>query len=79
VERLADNFADQVPEREFSPAEVLSILLEHRYSPESPVAGVEACVKRLREEARMKLKRELRGFMGAQHSQLMLYSRDNEV
>ncbi|EGY20901.1 mitochondrial chaperone BCS1 [Verticillium dahliae VdLs.17] len=52
VERLADEFADQVPESEFSPAEVLSLLLEHRMRPDDAVAGVEAWVDKIREERR---------------------------
>jgi chaperone BCS1 len=58
VERLADDFAGRVPESEFSPAEVLSLLLENRQSPESAVASVEAWVARVREEKGHKLKRE---------------------
>jgi chaperone BCS1 len=58
LEQLADDFAGRVPESEFSPAEVLSLLLEHRRSPESAVANVAAWVSRVREEKRNKLKRE---------------------
>jgi chaperone BCS1 len=50
VEQLADEFARRMPEGEFSPAEVLSILLEHRQNPEAVVANVEAWVARTREE-----------------------------
>lgn len=52
VERLADEFADQVPESKFSPAEVLSLLLEHRMCPGDAVAGVEAWVDKITEEKR---------------------------
>jgi len=55
VKRLASDFAGQVPESEFSPAEVLSHLLEHRLSPADAVANVEAWVTR--EQKRKKLKR----------------------
>jgi len=58
VERLADDFAGRVPESEFSPAKVLSLLLEHKQSPESAVGNMEAWVARVREEKRNKLKRE---------------------
>ncbi|EGY23781.1 mitochondrial chaperone BCS1 [Verticillium dahliae VdLs.17] len=52
IGRLADKFADQVPESEFSHAEVLSLLLEHRLCPGNAVAGVEAWVDKTREEKR---------------------------
>ena len=58
IERLGHEFAGLVPELEFSPAEVFSLLLEHRRSPESAIAGVEAWVAKIREEKRNKLKRE---------------------
>jgi chaperone BCS1 len=58
IERLGHEFAGLVPELEFSPEEVLSLLLEHRKSPESAIAGVEAWVAKAREEKRNKLKRE---------------------
>ena len=37
IERLGHEFAGLVPELEFSPAEVLSLLLEHRRSPETAI------------------------------------------
>jgi mitochondrial chaperone BCS1 len=58
VEQLGEKFANLVPISEFSPAEVLSFLLEHRESFENAVACVEAWVARIREEKRNKLKRE---------------------
>jgi mitochondrial chaperone BCS1 len=64
VERLADDFASWVPESEFSPAEVLSLLLQHRRSPADAVANVEAWVTRVREEKRKKLQEE-GGVVGA--------------
>jgi mitochondrial chaperone BCS1 len=42
IERLGHKFAGLMLGLEFSPAEVLSLLLEHRKSPESAIAGVEA-------------------------------------
>jgi chaperone BCS1 len=47
-----------VPESEFSPAEVLSLLLENKQSPKSAVASAEAWVTKVREEKIKKLKRE---------------------
>jgi mitochondrial chaperone BCS1 len=41
VERLAEEFAARVPELKFSPAEILSYLLEHRQSPGEAVDNVE--------------------------------------
>lgn len=38
--QLAEQFANQVPELEFSPADILSFLLEHRESPSDAVARV---------------------------------------
>ncbi|KAF1809588.1 mitochondrial chaperone BCS1 [Eremomyces bilateralis CBS 781.70] len=58
VERHAKNFASRVPESEFSPAEVLSLLLENRQSPGSAVARVEAWIAKVRKERGNKLKRE---------------------
>jgi chaperone BCS1 len=58
VEQLSDKFAYLIPELEFSPAEVLSLLLEHRTSPKNTITGVEAWIARVREEKRNKLKRE---------------------
>ncbi|EED14486.1 metalloprotease m41 ftsh, putative [Talaromyces stipitatus ATCC 10500] len=40
IERLAEEFAAHVPEEEFSPAKVLSFLLEHKNSPADAVSGV---------------------------------------
>ena len=58
VERLADDFARQVPELEFSSEEVLSLLLEHRHSRKDAEANIDAWVTRTREEKRKKLNRE---------------------
>jgi chaperone BCS1 len=38
VERLADEFVSEVPEQEFSPAEILSFLLGRKRSPTDAVA-----------------------------------------
>ncbi|KIV98332.1 hypothetical protein, variant [Verruconis gallopava] len=67
IERLGNEFTSLMPESEFSPAEVLSLLLEHRDSPESAIAGVEAWVARIREERQKKLKREFLGCMGSRY------------
>ena len=58
IEHLADDFAGRIPESEFSPAEVLSLLLEHRLSPQSAVANVEAWMARVRKGKGNNLKRE---------------------
>jgi chaperone BCS1 len=41
VEQLAEEFAGEVPELTFSPAEILSFLLEHRKSPRRAIDNVE--------------------------------------
>jgi hypothetical protein len=58
IERLTNVFASRVPQSEFSPAEVLSILLEHRLSAGNAMTNVEAWVNRVRGEKKSKLKRE---------------------
>ncbi|CZR67190.1 related to BCS1 protein precursor [Phialocephala subalpina] len=50
VERLAEEFAGRVPELKFSPAELLSFLLEYRQSPEEAIDNVEKWMTRIREE-----------------------------
>ena len=50
VDRLAKVFAAKMPELEFSPAEILSFILEYRLSPEEVVDNVEAWATRIREE-----------------------------
>jgi hypothetical protein len=57
IERLAKEFAARVPELEFSPAEILSFLLEYRQSPGEAIDNVEAWTTRIREE-RKKAKNE---------------------
>lgn len=44
IERLAKDFASKVPEEVFSPAEVLSFLLERKNSPFDAVTGVDSWV-----------------------------------
>ncbi|KAL4780030.1 hypothetical protein BJX76DRAFT_361241 [Aspergillus varians] len=50
-ERLAIDFAAKVPEKAFSPAEVLSFLLERKKSPANAVSDVEDRVVKAREAA----------------------------
>jgi chaperone BCS1 len=57
VERLADEFVSKVPEQEFSPAEILSFLLERKRSPTDAVADAKDWVNKTREDG-SKLKRE---------------------
>ncbi|KAH6869579.1 mitochondrial chaperone bcs1 [Thelonectria olida] len=44
VKRLADRFAAKVPEHEFSPAEILSFLIQYRDSPNCALDNVEEWV-----------------------------------
>jgi chaperone BCS1 len=57
VEQLAEEFAARVPELEFSPAEIVSFLLEYRQSPGEAIDNVEAWTTKIREE-RKKAKNE---------------------
>jgi chaperone BCS1 len=50
VERLAEEFAARVPELKFSPAEIISFLLENRQSPKEAIDNVEIWMTRIREE-----------------------------
>jgi chaperone BCS1 len=59
VERLAEEFAGWVPELKFSPAEILSFLLEYRQSPGEAIDNVEKWMTRIMEERCL-------GFLGAQ-------------
>ncbi|KAH8661726.1 mitochondrial chaperone BCS1 [Ilyonectria robusta] len=54
LERLADEFAVKVPEREFSPAEILSFLIRYRDSPSCALENVEEWVVRTLQEKRSK-------------------------
>lgn len=56
IERLANDFACKVPDQVFSPAEVLSFLLEQKNSPFGAVTGVENWVAKAK--AGSQLKRE---------------------
>jgi chaperone BCS1 len=57
IERIADEFVSKVPEQEFSPAEILSFLVERKRSPTDAVADVKEWVDKAREDG-SKLKRE---------------------
>ncbi|KAH8651726.1 P-loop containing nucleoside triphosphate hydrolase protein [Ilyonectria robusta] len=54
VERFADEFAAKVPEHEFSPAEILSFLVQYRDSPSCALENVEDWVARTLQEKRSK-------------------------
>ncbi|KAH7114594.1 hypothetical protein EDB81DRAFT_669699, partial [Dactylonectria macrodidyma] len=54
LERLADECAVKVPEREFSPAEILSFLIRYRDSPSCALENVEEWVARTLQEKRSK-------------------------
>jgi mitochondrial chaperone BCS1 len=56
VKQLAADFANKVPQLEFSPAEILSFLLENRQSPSMAVENVQQWTIRMREEKK-KVKR----------------------
>ena len=56
VEQLAADFADKVLQLEFSPAKILSFLLENRQSPSMAVENVQQWTIRMREEKK-KVKR----------------------
>jgi hypothetical protein len=56
--KLAGEFAAKVPKLEFSPAEIMSILLANKESPRQAIDNVDAWV----EKARKKLKRQILGF-----------------
>ncbi|KAH8691791.1 hypothetical protein BGW36DRAFT_431042 [Talaromyces proteolyticus] len=49
IERLAEEFAARVPEEEFSPAKILSFLLEHKHSPADAVDRVQEWVTKQKE------------------------------
>ncbi|KUL81905.1 hypothetical protein ZTR_09532 [Talaromyces verruculosus] len=60
IETLAEEFAAHVPEEEFSPAKILSFLLEHKHSPADAVDRVQEWVTKQKEgkEATSTLERE---------------------
>jgi chaperone BCS1 len=55
-EKVAAAFADKMPDKEFTAAEIMSHLVENRLSPGGALANAEAWITRTREE-RMKSKR----------------------
>lgn len=57
IERLANDFASKMPDQVFSPAEVLSFLLEQKNSPFGAITGVENWVAKAK-EATSPLRRE---------------------
>lgn len=58
IEKLAADFVGQVPESEFSPVKLLSLLIQYRLSPADAVANMQGWMARLRKKRRVKLKRE---------------------
>lgn len=54
--KLAEEFAAKVPKLEFSPAEIMSLLLANKQSPQQAIDNVDAWVEKVREE-RKKMKR----------------------
>ena len=55
VESLAADFTNKMPELEFSPAEIMSFLVEHRHAPCTAVENVQQWITGTREErARVK-------------------------
>jgi chaperone BCS1 len=50
VDEVAKTFVEMVPELEFSPAEILSFLMENRQSPHMAVSNVQGWMARTREE-----------------------------
>jgi chaperone BCS1 len=61
VERLAKEFTAKVPTLEFSPAEILSFLLEHKQSPGEVIDNVEVWITRIMEDKK-KAKNEEKRF-----------------
>jgi mitochondrial chaperone BCS1 len=60
VERLAKVFAAKVLKLEFSPAEILLCLLEHKQSPREAVDNVEAWITRIMEDRKKVKNKETR-------------------
>lgn len=50
AQKLAAEIVEMIPELEFSPAEILSFLLENRQSPHMALSNVEAWMERTRDE-----------------------------
>jgi chaperone BCS1 len=57
IERLAEEFASKMPSDEFSPAEILELLVKNKHSPANAVISVAEWVVKTRQE-RSKLQRE---------------------
>ena len=60
VERLAKEFTAKVPKLEFSPAEILSFLLEHKQSPGEAIDSVEVWITRIMEDRKKAKNKEKR-------------------
>ncbi|PKS12861.1 hypothetical protein jhhlp_000201 [Lomentospora prolificans] len=58
VAKLAEKFAIQIPEHEFSPAEIQGFLLKHKVSPENAVREVGEWIKSMRREKKGKVAEE---------------------
>src|SRR5690606_26755467 len=50
VKLLAKQFAEKIPENEFSPAQLQGYVMLHKQSPEAAVENVEAWVDQMRRE-----------------------------
>ncbi len=50
VAKLARDFADKMPKQEFSPAEIMSLLVENRHSPCEAMENMQPWITRTREE-----------------------------
>ncbi|KAH8704295.1 hypothetical protein GQ44DRAFT_716928 [Phaeosphaeriaceae sp. PMI808] len=50
LSQLAQEFVAEIPEEQFSPAEIMSLLLENKQSPRHAIAGVDTWVEKIREE-----------------------------
>ncbi|KAH8695736.1 mitochondrial chaperone bcs1 [Phaeosphaeriaceae sp. PMI808] len=50
---LAEEFAAKVPKLEFSPAEIMSLLLAHKRSPREAINNVDAWIEKIREEKKV--------------------------
>ncbi|KAF2184558.1 hypothetical protein K469DRAFT_579354, partial [Zopfia rhizophila CBS 207.26] len=50
LSQLAQEFAAKVPKLEFSPAEIMSLLLANKQSPRHAIASVDTWIERSREE-----------------------------
>jgi len=48
--KLAGEFAGKIPELEFSPAEIISLLLENKQSPQQAISNVDTWTEKIRDE-----------------------------